>query len=233
MKQIGPIRDEVDLPHIRIEAIELIELLERVSGGKYEVTATCSNVIFNDIEEMKAHLALFAQNPTIKLGPLVLRTRGDWMSPTLHIDSSELQRNEVGYTISEAQIVMHSLEAELTRYKRRLASPSVRQQSGILIVVGVLWAVFTIITNLIRFVWVSPTRPISEDFSTTIAALVLILLGASWAYLVEPVLTMVVGENTVFYQPRETWWHRHSRELFSGVFSAAIVALIGAVLHFY
>ena len=189
--------------------------------------------MFENIEEMKAHLAQFAQNPTIEIGPVVLCTNGDWMSPRLSIKPSDVYKNEVGYTIDEAQMLLKSLEQELIPYRKWLANPLARQLPMILTIAGTGWAVLTLFTYLSGPAWVRPAQPTPEEVATNSVAIWVILLSVIWSYLGEPVLKMIIGDNTVFHQPRETWWHRHSNELIVGALSAGLTAALGAVATYY
>ena len=220
MKTISTSTLVTELPFIRIEVTKFLAILERVSGDKYKITGRNSEVIFESIEDIKSHLAEFVRAPVIKIGPVEIDTRGNYNSPRLSSELNELNRIDADYTTDDAQILMKSLEQELIPFKRRLANPSVRLlPARLFLFIGVIW--------------VPIVAALSLDADNNFMVYVFLLLSVIWLGLEKFVFRHVFGGNTVYYQPRETWYQRHSRELFSGAFSAVFGAVAGAVATFF
>ena len=229
MKQRLPRREEVDLPHIRIEVAELLKILERVSDGKYKIIGQTSDCLFENIEEMKARLAQFAQNPTIAIGPVVLYTFGNWNSPSLMIELDELRRNEGSDTIDEARMLMEALERELIPYKSWLASWSGRMILIATTATGGTLAGLALHEYLSGFDWVQLTL-LTPRLNGMIFLLVEVLaLVSIGLFGLIVFLINTVGENTVFHHPRP----RSSRDLLVGICSTVTGALIGAVATYF
>ena len=119
MKRILPAGEVVTLSTSRIEITELLEILERLSSNekKYKVTGKISylkseDIHFDGIKEMRGNLAMFAQNPTIQIGPVELVTEDRFQRPHLSIQPGSLHGND------EAQRLMESLQLELKRYQQ-------------------------------------------------------------------------------------------------------------------
>ena len=225
MKQIMPRQEMIDLPHIRIAVTELLEILERVSDGKFEVIGKTSDVMFENIEDMNSHLAECARVSYIEIGPVVLHIHGDWMSPVLTIDLYELHRPEIGCTIDEARMLMKSMEQELTPYKSWLATSFVRGLFAVTMTIGITLAVLYVRNYLL-----GPDLVQSTQLSSVIIRLIFFIFwSALLGWIGITVLEKAIGENTVFHQPRESWWQRHSSQIFVGAFTA----VFGAAATFF
>ena len=222
MKQKKPDWESVELSHIRIEVTELLEILKRVSGDKYEITSETSSTIFESVEEMKSHLAESARAETITIGPVEFETGRKWRdTPKLSICLYEWRWEDVDYTIEDARLLMNALEKELISYKRWLASPLAMALFRIPIFAGPILALSALRGYLFGFDWTQP--------STAIGGWIFFIPGAVTIFATgEYLLKKAIGEYTVFYQPRETWWQRHSGEVFVG----AVIAAIGVVANY-
>ena len=230
MKKKEPDRAKVELPNIRIEVTELLGILERISGGKYPITGETSDIIFESVEDMMIHLAECAQVNSIKIGPVVFDTGRRWRdSPTLSIDLSKWQIMDVDYNADEARILMKSLEQELIPFKKWLARPAVRRVPNFfLMVIVVFWLLpITLVNDLLPLVTVLPPLVPEALYRTSMISFIPVFV--IWVFAVEPILKKAIGENAVYHQPRETWYQRHSGQIFVG----AITAVCGAVATFF
>ena len=212
-------REEVELPFIRIEVTVLLAILERLSKEtKFEITGKTSDHIFESIEDIKSNLAAFVRAPVIEFGPVEFDTRGNYSTPTLSFKLGELSRKDAEYTVVDARILMKSLEQELIRYKNSLADPSVR-----------LWPARFFL--FIATTWIFIGHALSLEVDNEIMVFSFFLLTVIWMILEKSVLRHVFGGNTVFYQPRETWYQRHSSELF--VFVGTVGTVVAALASFF
>ena len=154
MKQKKSDWESVELPHIRIEVTELLEILERVSGGKYDITSETASVEFESIEEIKSQLAEFAQADTITIGPVKFDTGRKWGdSPMLTISLFESRWEDVDYTIEDARLLMNGLEKEVTSYKKMVLTPWARTLVTFAISVGAVLTGSVLHVHLSGFDW--------------------------------------------------------------------------------
>ena len=228
MKKKEPDSEKVELPNIRIEVSELLEILERISGGKYQVTGETSDTTFESIKDMKTHLAECARVNSIKIGPVDFDTGRRWGdTPTLSIHFCRWEFEDIVYTADEAQPLMNALKEELILYKSWLASPWVRKLFMGIPTIGIVWAGVTLLNyepdpnRVLLFQLVSAAKALI----VTIMTIMTMMLTLIWAYLERIVFKKVIGENTVFHQPRETWYHRNSSQIYVGAFTAVVGAV--------
>ena len=189
MKRKEPDSEKVEIPNIRIEVTELLEILERISGEKYPITGETSGFKFESIEDMMIHLAECAQANTIKIGPVVFDTGRRWGdSPTLSIDLSEWRLMDIGYNADDARILMASLEQELIPFKKWVVHPAVIMVPNIiLLVVCLFWLLpITVANYFLPLVTILPPLVPDELYITSIVLFVPVLF--IWTFAVEPIL---------------------------------------------
>ena len=106
------------LPYIRLEVIQLLYILERIAGDRYEVTARSCGNTYDNIDEMKSCPGEFARHPVIQVGPVTFNTGENSGLPELSIEQEQLEklRCESGDALEQALVLLDSLDAELVRY---------------------------------------------------------------------------------------------------------------------
>lgn len=212
MRKKEPSFETVQLPHLRIEVSELLEILERVAGQNHQITAETVDVGFDDLEEMKTHKAEISERPKIKVGPVELKTEDYSGRPSLSVYLSELRRTNDVTGIEEAQLLLKAIEKELLPFASRLAHPMFRTI--------VSAAASIILTALL--VW-----PNYDSGAGTLQFYV-VLLSVYWllAAAFGALLRRLAGDRTVYHQPRETWLQRNSGLLVSSILAAGVTALV-------
>jgi hypothetical protein len=210
MQKKEPSFEKVQLPYLRIEVTELLDILERVSGGKHQITGETSDVIFDNIEEIRRHKAEFAQRPTIKVGPVELETEDYSGRPTLSIFMFQLRRTDNADAVAEAQVLLNALEKELLPYSSRLANKNF--QSALVVAISALASLLSVL------LYQHPSSGLV--YWSTLMIVYLVSAG-----ILDRVLKKLAGDRSVFHQPRETWLQRHSVP----TISAVVAAVIGAI----
>jgi hypothetical protein len=213
MKKNEPLVQIRALPALRIEVSELLQILERVSAGKFKITAETTDAQFESVDEMKSHMAEFAHATKINVGPVGIETGNQYSLPRLYVSFHGMRSGAEPTAVDEAKLLLQALEKELLPYKSKMANPKFRNLATLL---------FTIIC----------TALVLASFSFQDAG------SASWPWLsislvpllfTDPAMKWLVGVSTVSFQPRETWFQRHSSELIVGI----VTALAGAGASYY
>ena len=116
------------LPHIHIEAVQLLDILERIAGDQHEVIAMTLENKYENIDEMrnglKDFVKDFARRPIIRIGPVTFNVGYNSKCPELSINQEQLEklRLEPGAVFEQALLLLDSLEAELILHKSRFTS---------------------------------------------------------------------------------------------------------------
>lgn len=215
MKKKEPSHERNSLPFLRIEVSELLQVLERVSAGKHKISAETNSLEFESIEEIRSHKAEFAQRPRVNIGPVEFDSGTAMSPPSLSITLYKLRREDNKDAVPQAQVLLKALEKELLAYRSRLANPYT----------GVFLSLCVGLVCLVFFLIWAGDQPLSFSYVVQAIAVVWIAQQATGF-----VLKRLVGEDTIFYRPRETWLQRHSSELVVGVLAAAVSGVVGSIV---